>query len=403
MPQHVQGENDSMPSTTPMISPDYDMFSREAIRDPQTHDAVVRESAPVVYMPKYDVWATGRHDQIELMMRDWKTFSSTRPAFQKEGRGILLSEDPPEHTRLRTVMHRGISPAVLRAIRTTFEEAAENLVESLLSGPEEIDGHTDLAKAYVLKVFPDALGLGEEGRENLVRFGHVGFNSFGPDNEILRESIDSSADVFDWIEQNLERDAVTPNGIAATLFEAADRGEITHEEATLLLRSLYSAGSDTTIYAIGNTLKALAASPEQWELLRQNPEMARPAFEEGIRYDNPARYTRRTTNEAVDVEGVALPADAKILLLHMPGGRDPRRWEDPETYDIRRDVVGKHLGLGFGIHVCVGAPVARLEAVSLLNALTKRVRSIEPAGEPEGTENMAVHGHQKLPLRLVAA
>jgi hypothetical protein len=105
----------------------------------------------------------------------------------------------------------------------------------------------------------------------------------------------------------------------------------------------------------------------------------------------------------VDVDGVQLPEDAKLLLLHMPAGRDPRRWEDPGRYDITRDVVGKHLGLGFGVHACVGARVARLEGVSLLTALARHVASIELAGEPRITTNMAVHGHEALPLRIVPA
>ncbi|HEY1822631.1 MAG TPA: cytochrome P450, partial [Trebonia sp.] len=87
----------------------------------------------------------------------------------------------------------------------------------------------------------------------------------------------------------------------------------------------------------------------------------------------------------------------------MPGGRDPRRWENPETYDITRDVVGRHLGLGVGVHACAGARVTRLEGVSLLTAIARHVASIEIAGEPEMTANMAVHGHESLPLRLVPA
>ena len=103
------------------------------------------------------------------------------------------------------------------------------------------------------------------------------------------------------------------------------------------------------------------------------------AFEEGIRYDNPARFTRRRATMETDVDGVTLPEDAKLLLLHMPAGRDSRRWENPGTYDITR------------------------EGVSLLSALARHVRSIELAGEPEVTTNMAVHGHEKLPLRIVPA
>lgn len=384
-------------------SSDFDLFSREAIRDPQRYDGMLREIGPVVHMNAYGVWVTGRHEQVQLMMRDWEAFSSTRPAFAKSGRNILLSEDPPHHTRARNVIQRAMSPAVLRSLQEKFALEAERLVDKLLAdGPVEIDAHTELAKAYVLRVFPDALGLGEEGRENLVRFGHAQFNAFGPENEIYKESMAEAAEVFAWVAEHCRREAVAGNGgIASKMFEAADAGELTAEEAELLVRTLYSAGSDTTIFLLGNTLRALAEFPDEWQHLHHHPELARQAFEEGIRYDNPARYTRRTTTKEVVVDGVPLPADAKILLLHMPAGRDPRRWEHPERYDLSRDVIGKHLGLGFGVHACVGGPVARLEGVSLLGALARRVSHFEVCGEPEITENMAVHGHEKLPLRLV--
>ena len=394
-----------MPAIDSVLDADFDMFSQEVIKDPQHYDALIREAAPVVYLPQYDVWATGRHNQVELMMRDWKAFSSTEPPFEEIGQPmILLSDDPPDHQRVRTVIAKGMSPAVLRRMQDAFETGAENLVLRLLDGPEVIDGHTDLAKAYVLKVFPDAIGLGDQNREMLIRFGHAQFNMFGPKNEIYRQSMDEAAEVFEWVAVNCKRDAVQPGGICMSMYEAADAGDVTQEEAEVLVRTLYSAGSDTTIYSLGNTLRALAEFPEQYQLLRSDiDEYAKRAFEEGIRYDNPARFTRRRATAEIDVDGVTLPANAKLLLLHMPAGRDPRRWENPETYDITRDVVGKHLGLGFGVHACVGARVARLEGVSLLSALARHVQSIEIAGEPTGTANMAVHGHETLPLRLIPA
>jgi cytochrome P450 len=395
-----------MPATGSVTEADFDWFSPEACRDPQKYDALIRESGPVVYSPRYDVWATGRHAQIELMMRDWKTFSSTRPPFEETGQPmILLSDDPPDHQRVRTVISKGMSPAVLRRMQDAFEQEADNTVRRLLGAAGGlIDGHADLAKAYVLKVFPDAIGLGDTNREMLVRFGHAQFNMFGPKNDIYRESMEAAAEVFEWVGVNCKREAVRPGGICMAMYEAADAGQCTQEEAEILVRTLYSAGSDTTIYSLGNTIRALAANPDQYQLLRSDPdELAVRAFEEGIRYDNPARFTRRRCTTTVGVDGVELPEDARLLLLHMPGGRDPRRWESPEAYDITRDVVGKHLGLGFGVHACVGARVARMEGVSLLRALARHVSSIELAGEPEVTTNMAVHGHERLPLHIVAA
>src|SRR6185437_6986012 len=399
-----EGGRAPMPVTESSV--DFDWFGPEVCRDPQLYDGLIREAAPVVYSPEYDVWATGRHTQIELMMRDWKTFSSTRPAFEEIGQPmILLSDDPPDHQRVRTVISKGMSAAVLRRWQEDFAAEAERLVLSLLDAPDGIiDRHTELAKKYVLKVFPDAIGLGDANREMLIKFGHAQFNMFGPKNAIYRASMDAAVEVFEWVAANCKRDAVKPGGVCMAMYEAADTGAVTQEEAEILVRTLYSAGSDTTIYALGNTLRALAENPDQYQLLRSNiDEFATRAFEEGIRYDNPARFTRRRATTEVEVDGVTLPEDAKLLLLHMPGGRDPRRWENPGTYDITRDVVGKHLGLGFGVHACVGARVARLEGVSLLSALARHVASIELADEPEVTTNMAVHGHEKLPLRIVPA
>jgi cytochrome P450 len=185
--------------------------------------------------------------------------------------------DPPDHQRVRTVIAKGMSPAVLRRMQDAFESAAENLVLRLLDGPEVIDGHTDLAKAYVLKVFPDAIGLGDQNREMLIRFGHAQFNMFGPKNEIYRQSMDEAAEVFEWVAVNCKREAVQPGGICMSMYEAADAGDVTPEEAEVL------------------------------------------------------------------------------------------------------------------------------EGVSLLSALARHVRRIEIAGEPTTTTNMAVHGHETLPLRLIPA
>src|SRR5215470_929175 len=321
-----EGWRAPMPAIDSAVDTGFDWFSPEVIRDPQKYDGMIREAGPVVYSPQYDVWATGRHNQIELMMRDWRTFSSTRPPFEEIGQPmILLSDDPPDHQRVRTVISKGMSPAVLRRMQEAFETEAENTVRQLLDAPGGlVDGHTELSKAYVLKVFPDAIGLGDANREMLIKFGHAQFNMFGPKNDIYRESMEAAVEVFEWVARNCKRDAVQPGGVCMAMYEAADAGMVTQE-------------------------------------------------------------------------------DAEILILHMPGGRDPRRWENPGTYDITRDVVGKHLGLGFGVHACVGARMARLEGVSLLSALARHVASIELAGEPEVTTNMAVHGHEALPLRIVPA
>ena len=325
-----------MPASDSAVDTGFDWFSPEVIRDPQKYDGMIREAGPVVYSPQYDVWATGRHAQIELMMRDWKAFSSTRPAFEEVGQPmILLSDDPPDHQRVRTVISKGMSPAVLRRMQDAFEQAADQIVRSLLDAPDGIiDGHTDLAKAYVLKVFPDAIGLGDNNREMLIRFGHAQFNMFGPKNEIYQQSMDEAFEVFEWVAVNCKRDTVQPGGICMAMYEAADTGAVTQEEAEILVRTLYSAGSDTTIYSLGNTLRALAEFPDQYQLLRSDiDEFAVRAFEEGIRYDNPARFTRRRATGTSTWTGASCLRTRRSCCCTCPaaGTRGAGRTRPPTT------------------------------------------------------------------------
>jgi 4-methoxybenzoate monooxygenase (O-demethylating) len=392
-------------STTPAHVSDFDMFTVEAVSDPQTYDGRLREQAPAVYLERYDIWVTGRHEHVHAAARDWETFSSTSRPFHDPNSirpEILLTDDPPEHPRVRAVIQRALSPAAMKRMRGDFEREAEAHVDRLLAGATtavELDGRHDIASPFVLKVFPDSIGLPEEGREHLIRFGDAAFNTFGPPNEIFREGLRKGAEALEWVEVNCKPEVMRPGGMGATIYAAAESGEVTWDEAELLVKTLFSAGSDTTIFGIGNLLQAFARFPEQWQALRADPSRSRAAFEEMLRYDCPARYGGRITTRPVDLDGVELPQGARLLLLWMAAGRDPRRWQDPERYDLGRKVTG-HIGLGFGIHACVGQALARMEGETLFAALARRVERIELAGEPEAAVNMAAHGHEHLPLRL---
>ena len=398
----------SAPATAPHVS-DLDMFAVEAVCDPQTYDGHLREQAPAVYLPEYDIWVTGRHEHVYEAARDWESFSSTSRPFHDPNSirpEILLTDDPPEHPRVRAVIQRAISPAVIKRMREDFVREADAHVDRLLAGASgsvvELDGRHDIASPFVLRVFPDAIGLPEEGREHLVRFGDAAFNTFGPPNEIFREGLRKGAEALEWVEVNCKPEVMRPGGMGATIYAAAESGEIGWDEAELLVKTLFSAGSDTTIFGIGNLLQAFALFPDQWDLLRADPSRSRAAFEEMLRYDCPARYGGRITTRAVEFDGVELPAGARLLLLWLAAGRDPRRWEDPDRYDLTRKVTG-HIGLGFGIHACVGQALARMEGETLFATLARRVERIELAGEPDAAVNMAAHGHEHLPLRLHVA
>jgi cytochrome P450 len=186
------------------------------------------------------------------------------------------------------------------------------------------------------------------------------------------------------------------------LYQCADKGEISHDEAQKLVRSILTAGVDTTVNGIGASVYCMARYPDQWQKLRANPKLARAAFEEAVRFESPVQTFFRTTTKATELGGVSLAADRKILLLLGAANRDPRKWEHPDSYDIERTTYG-HVGFGAGIHMCVGQLLARLEGEVVLKALAERVRAIEILREPTRRFNNTLRGLQHLPVRLVKA
>jgi hypothetical protein len=386
-----------------------DPFSHAFLHDPYPYHEALREAGPVVWLEQYGIWTMARHEQVRDALTDFQTYCSSAGVglsdFRKEPPwrppSIILEADPPLHTRTRAVLTRILSPAAIRVLRVTFDREAERLIDRLVE-KREFDGVAELAEAYPLKVFPDAVGISEEGRENLLPYGSMVFNSFGPRNELFNHAMENAGPVRDWIMSKCSRAALAPAGLGMQIFDAVDAGELSEAEAGMLVRSFLSAGIDTTVYGLGNALYCLASHPEQWKILRENPNLIRGAFEEVLRYEAPVQTFFRTTTRPIDVGGVRLGEGEKVLLFLAAANRDPRRWERPDTFDVRRRAAG-HMTFGTGIHGCVGQAVARLETEAILTALASRVASLELAGEPKRRLNNTLRGFDTLPLRLVTA
>ena len=384
-----------------------DPFSQPFLRDPYPHHERLREAGPVVWLEQYGIWAMARHEQVRDALTDWQTYCSSAGVglsdFRKEPPwrppSIILEADPPLHTRTRAVLTRILSPAAIKILRDMFEREAEKLIAQLVE-QREFDGVADLAEAYPLKVFPDAVGISEEGRENLLPYGTMVFNSFGPRNDLFNKAMANAGPVRDWIMSRCSRAALAQGGLGSQIFAAVDAGELTEDEAGMLVRSFLSAGIDTTVYGLGNALYCMARSPEQWTILRNNPNLIRGAFEEVLRFEAPVQTFFRTTTRPVEVAGVQLGEGEKVLLFLAAANRDPRRWDRPDTFDVTRRAAG-HMTFGTGIHGCVGQAVARLETEAILTALASRVASLELTGEPEWRLNNTLRGFDTLPLRVV--
>lgn len=397
-------------TTTTIPVDDTDVFGPEVREDPRPLHARLRDAGPVVRLSRHGVYGMARHREVLAALRDWQGFCSGAGVglanFRREEPwrppSLLLESDPPRHDAPRRVLSGLLAPRALRPLRRRWAAAADALVDGLLTGgPVEIDAMPALAEAFPLRVFPDAVGIGTEGREHLLPYGDFLFNAFGPHNDLVAAGAPAAGEHAAWVNAQCPRDALDDGGFGAAIWAAADRGELTPEQAPLVVRSLLSAGVDTTVHGLGAVLHALANHPAAWARLRERPAaLARVAFDEAIRWASPVQTFFRTAERDVEIGGTVVEEGEKILMFLAAANTDPRAWADPETFDLSRDPAG-HVGFGFGIHQCVGQHVARLEAESLLTALAARVERIEPAGRGRRHHNNTMRGWDSLPLRLI--
>lgn len=384
-----------------------DPFDEAFLADPYENHGALRDTGPVVWLEPIKCFAMARHAEVHAALKDHETFCSARgvgitdfavdaPMRQPS---LLLEADPPLHDRTRGLMSRIVSPAALKSLRPIWQTKADVLVEMLVA-QRTFDAITELAEIYPLQIFPDTIGLPLEGREHLMPYATAVFNGFGPRNAVYERGMEQAKDAMLWIANVCRRENLSHGGWGAAIYDAADDGLCTEEEAALLVRSFLSAGVDTTVNGIGHLIFALASNPEQWALLRENPNLTKRAFEESLRWDSTVQTFFRTTSRPVTIGDVMIPEGSKVLLFLAAANRDPRRWSEPDTFDIQRQASG-HVGFGFGIHQCLGQMVARLEAEMILNALIPRVESFRLTGPPKRRLNNTLHAIAGLPVEII--
>jgi|TARA_Y100001001_G_scaffold9471_1_gene8809 hypothetical protein len=386
-----------------------DPFDKVFLGDPYAYHDMIREAGPVVWLDSVGAFAMARYEEVKDSLRDHETFCSSRGVgtldFAKETPfrppSLLLEADPPLHDRTRSMMNRIVSLKALKELRPRWQAKAEELVDRLVER-RRFDAVKDLSEIFPMMIFPDTIGLRDDGREHLLDYATIVFNAFGPDNDVLREGNEGKEAAIEWVAEACKRDNLKEGGWGMAVFEAADRGECTHEEAERLVRSFLSAGVDTTVNGIGHMVLALAGHPEEYQKLRSNPSLVRRAFEESLRWDSTVQTFFRTTTKRVEVGGAEIPEGQKVLLFLAAANRDPLHWDEPDAFRIERNTSG-HVGFGFGIHQCLGQMVARLEGELIGTALAERVASIRLTGAPVRRLNNTLHAIDSVPVEVEPA
>ena len=365
-------------STEP-VTDDLDLFDDDVLVDPYPTYARLRDLGAVVHLPANDVYVLTRYDAIRAALGDWESFSSAasigfNPMVNEALTGTSLSSDPPVHTRLRATLSENLSPRALRGMKDQIETKADALVAALVERGsfEAID---DLAREFPLEVVADLIGFTGHVRDSMLRWGQAAMQVLGPLNARTAESFPIAGELYGWC-STVSADDLAPGSVGRGIFDAQARGDIPAGTAGHIIHQYLGAGIDTTIAALGNVVALFAAHPDQLELVRRDPTLVPAAFNEALRYWAPVHAWGRRATRDVEIDGAVVPAGAQVAILFGAGNRDPRHYDDPDTFLVERNPVD-HLSFGYGPHGCAGQGLARLEVHAVIAALARRVSRLE--------------------------
>lgn len=359
---------------------DVDLYTDEARIDPYPIYDRFRELGPVVHLERYDLYALPRYDEVRAALMDWKTFSSAKsvfvdPAMNAQLEGITLCSDPPDHTMMRGVLGRPLRQDRMREIAPRIEAEADRVVTELVARGR-FDAATELAEHLPMTVVSDLVGLPDQGRAKMLEWAAAIWNVQGPANARFTDAMPAVQEFLTFATEDAVPGNIDPDGWAAHLYQAADRGEMPRDKCPVMMLDYVTPSLDTTILAITNAIALLAAHPDQWDLLRNDRSLIPHAINESLRLETPVPQFSRVLTEDHDVGGVPLPAGARVALLYASANRDERKYPDPTRFDITRK-PSDHLAFGRGEHVCVGMHLARLEMTALLERLADQVHRFE--------------------------
>ena len=369
-----------MTTTTP-TEPYFDPYDVDINADPYPAYARLREEAPVYYNERYDFWALSRHADVEKALVNWQVFSNTRSDILdiiKSGvelpPGVILFEDPPVHTMHRGLMSRVFTPRRMAALEDQVRDYCVRCLDPLV-GSSGFDIIAELASVLPMRVIGMLLGIPEEDQVAVRNKTDANLRTEpGQPMEVKEENVasgDMFADYIEWRAKHPSDDLMTQLLNAEFEDETGTTRKLTRQEVLTYTAVLAGAGNETTGRLIGWLAKLLAEHPDQRREVVEDRSLIPNVIDEALRFEPTGHAIARYVMQDIEYYGTTIPAGSAMLLLLASANRDPRRYTDPDVFDIHREDI-QHLTFGFGLHFCLGASLARLEGRVALDELLNR-------------------------------
>ena len=404
------------------ITDEINLLSRDQFADSVPHDwfTWLRNNAPVYHHDEPSgpgFWVITKYDDVVHVGKDAKTFSSDQerggvvlieeppPGMSNdlgsEGK-LMLTTDPPEHTRYRKLVNRGFTPRMINALEKHIREQAASIIDKAVERGEA-DFVVDIAADLPLQAIAELIGVPLEERGKLFEWSNRMIGSEDPEYAVTREeAMSASIEMFMYAQALAEQRRSEPrDDIMTVLLDSEIDGEkLSEMDFNLFFLLLAVAGNETTRNAISHGMHALLQNPEQYKEMVQDPALCVPATEEIVRWASPVMYFRRNVTQDTEIRGQEIKAGEKVTIYYISANRDEDVFDDPFTFDIHRD-PNPHIGFGGGgPHHCLGANLARLEIRVLYEELAQRAPNLTQAGDPERLRSNFINGIKHLPVKF---
>ncbi|WP_082948138.1 cytochrome P450 [Mycobacterium sp. 852014-52450_SCH5900713] len=393
---------------TGAINTDYDPQDPATAADPFDAYRTLHRSGRVHYNPRRAAFIISRLDDVRAALRDTEQVTSTQGVTRLRMSGSLaVLTDGEEHTRLRKQVQPGFSKGAMKSWQEMTEKLAIELVTDVLND-QGCDVVQRLAIPMPIRLIAQILGVPDTDVGDFRRWSEraVGVMELKP---TLSGVVDAAKSILAMValqryftSQFATGGLKGSNTVLGRLIEHNNDGSLTDTQLLLIAIHLLIAGNETTTNLLGGMFDTLARHPDQYDLIRNNPDLIPLAVEEQLRVTTPIQNLYRYTRADYRIGDVTIPTGSRVLLSFGAANRDPTAFDDPDEYRADRDPRA-HVAFGYGAHMCLGAPLARMEAQAVLRQLVTRVARITPAGPTQWSSHSSLRGPTRLPIRLTPA